>query len=124
MATFDDVRRLMADWPETEESTSYGTPSFKVRKKWICRLWSQREHDRDDIHDTEVLVVRCDLDEKPAPMDAFDGVLFSTPHYEGYPAMVVRLADADEDLLIDVLDDSYRLAAPATLIRLLDQADA
>ncbi len=124
MATFDDVRRLMADWPETEASTSYGTPAFKVRKQWICRLWSRREHDRDDVHDTEVLVVRCDLDEKAALIDAFDGVLFSTPHYDGYPAMVVRLADADEDLLIDVLDGSYRLAAPATLVRQLDQDGA
>ncbi len=35
--------------------------------------------------------------------------------------MVVRLADTDEDLLIDILDDSYRLAAPASLVRLLDQ---
>lgn len=50
MATFDDVRRLITGWPETEASTSYGTPAFKVRKKWICRLWSQREHDRYDVH--------------------------------------------------------------------------
>jgi hypothetical protein len=106
--------------PETAESTFYGTPAFKVGKQWICRLWSQREHDRDDVHDTEVLVVRCDLDEKAALVDAFGGVLFSTPHYDGHPAMVVRLADADDDLLIDVLDGSYRLAAPPALLRLPD----
>ena len=80
MAASDDVRRLITGWPETEESTSYGTPAFKVRKRWICRLRSLREHDRDDVHDTEVLVVSCDLDEKDALIQTHGGALFSTPH--------------------------------------------
>ena len=51
------------------------------------------------------------------------GVLFSTPHYEGYGAMLIRLADVSDDDLADYLEDSYRLKAPKTLIRRLDEED-
>ena len=119
MATFDDVRRLGTGLPEVTESTSYGTAALKVRAKSFCRLWSRREHDRDGVQDSEVLVVFCELDAKPMLLDAHDA-LFSTPHYEGYGAMLVRLDDVDLDDLADWLEDSYRLKAPKTLIRRLD----
>lgn len=83
-------------------------------------MWSEREHNRDDVHDTEVLVVFCDVDEKPALLSSFSDVLFSTPHYEGYGAMLVRLGRATEPELVDWLEDAYRLKAPATLRRQLD----
>jgi hypothetical protein len=120
MATFDDVRRLTADLPEVTESTSFGTPALAVRGKSFCRLWSAREHARDGVHDTEVLVVFCDLEEKPALIESSGGMLFSTPHYDGYGAMLVRLDDVDLDDLADVLEDSYRLKAPASLLKALD----
>lgn len=120
MATFEDVRRLGGRLPEVEEGTSYGTPALKVGGKAFCRVWRPGEHDRDGVHDTEVLVVFCDLDEKELLLDSAGGVLFSTPHYAGYPAMLVRLADVDVDLLDEVLEDSYRAKAPKRLLRLLD----
>lgn len=120
MPTFDDAKRVTADWPEVSESTSYGTPSLEVKGKSFCRMWGEREHDRDDVHDTEVLVVFCDLDEKPALIDAGCGVVFSTPHYEGYGAMLVRLADVTVDDLTDYLEDSYRLKAPVSVLRRFD----
>lgn len=83
-------------------------------------MWSEREHNRDDVHDTEVLVVFCDVDEKPALLSSFPDVLFSTPHYEGYGAMLVRLDRAIETDLVDWLEDAYRLKSPATLRRQLD----
>ncbi len=122
MVTFADVERLGAELPEVTVSTSYGTPALKVREKSFCRMWSQREHDRDDVHGTEVLVLMCDVNEKPHLIEADPGVLFSTPHYEGYGAMLVRLADVDPDDLADLLEDAYRQKAPATLVRRLDGA--
>lgn len=119
-ASFADVERLAAGLPEVTTSSSYGTPALKVRGKSFCRMWSTREHDRDDVHDTDVLVVFCDIDEKPALLDAFPGVLFSTAHYEGYGAMLIRLAAVEHDDLCDWLEDSYRLKAPVTLVRHLD----
>lgn len=120
MATFQDVKRAAADLPEVAESTSYGTAALKVRGKSFCRMWGDREHKRDRVDDTEVLVVYVDVDEKDALIDASDGVLFSTPHYDGYGAMLVRLKDVAPDDLADFLEESYRLKAPRTLLRRLD----
>lgn len=120
MATFDDVRRLGAELPEVTETTSYGTPALAVRKKSFCRLWGEREHRRDGVTDSEVLVVFCDPDEKVALVESSGGVLFSTRHYDGYGAVLVRLADVGVDDLADLLEDSYRIKAPATLRRRLD----
>lgn len=122
MATFDDVRRLGMALPEMAESTSYGTPALKVRKKLVCRMWSEREYNRDSVLDTEVLVVFCELDMKQALLDNHPDALFTVPHYDGYGAVLVRMADVGLDDLADWIEDSYRLKAPPTLIRQLDGA--
>lgn len=111
---------MAGDWPDVSVGTAYGTPALRVRRTSFCRLWSQREHDRDGVHDSKVLVVFCDVDEKPHLIDARPGVLFSTPHYDGYGAMLVRLADVDPRDLRDLLEDSYRIKAPTILVRRLD----
>ncbi len=120
MPTFDDVRRLGMALPEMAESTSYGTPALKVRKKLVCRMWSEREHNRDSVLDTEVLVVFCELDMKQVLLDNHPDALFTVPHYDGYGAVLVRMADVGLDDLADWIEDSYRLKAPPTLIRQLD----
>jgi hypothetical protein len=120
MATFDDVTCLGADLPEVTVGTWYGTPGLHVRGKGFCRMWSEREYRRNRVDDTEVLVVMCDVDEKPALIEAAGGVLFSTPHYDGHGAMLVRLADVELDDLADHLEDSYRIKAPPALRRRLD----
>jgi hypothetical protein len=80
-------------------------------------MWGEREHRRDGVDDSEVLVVFCQLEWKDALIAESDGALFSTPHYDGYPAMLVRLTDVDTDDLADHLEESYLLKAPATLRR-------
>ncbi len=120
MATFDDVRRIGMALPEMTESTSYGTPALKVRKKLACRMWGEREHRRDQVFDTEVLVLFCEPEMKPVLLDNHPSVLFTVPHYDGYGAVLVRMADVDLDDLADWLEESYRLKAPPTLVRQLD----
>ena len=118
MPTFDDVRRLAARLPEAEEAPSYrGMPALKVRGKPFCRLWSPAEHERDGVQGTEVLVVFCDADEKEALIETSAGALFSTPHYEGYAALLVRLADVHPSMLAELLEDSYRSRAPKRLTK-------
>jgi len=121
MATWDDVVRIGTQLPDVHVDQSYGTPALKVRKKSFARMWSEREHGREGVDpaETEVLVVMCDADEKAALIDTH-AALFQTPHYEGYGAMLVRLADVDDELLADVLDDAWRHKAPRGLIRQLD----
>lgn len=120
MATFDDVRQLGMRLPEVTEGTFYGTAALKVRGKGFCRMWSEREYNRDSVHDTEVLVVFCEPEAKEALLESHPGVLFSTPHYEGYGAMLIRLGEVKLDDLAEWLEDSYRRRAPDALLRRLD----
>ncbi|MEM7094583.1 MAG: MmcQ/YjbR family DNA-binding protein [Actinomycetota bacterium] len=114
--TYDDVVALVADWPGIAADNWYGTPGLKVGGKGFARMWSQREYDRNRVHDTEVLVVLCDVDEKAMLIESANGVLFSTPHYDGHGSMLVRLADVDRTDLAGYLEDGYRTKATARLL--------
>lgn len=67
-------------------------------------------------------VVRIGLDLPDVAVDQWFGTpaLFETSHYEGYGAMLVRLDDATDELITDILEDAWRQKAPATLIKRLD----
>lgn len=116
----DDVIRIGTALPEVEVSTSYGTPALKVGGKAFCRLWGPDENERKGPVEGEVLVVFVDTAEKQAWIDGSDGALFDQDHYRGHGAMLVRLDAIDEDLLADVLEQSYRRKAPRRLVRALD----
>jgi hypothetical protein len=91
----DELIALARELPEFEESTSYGRPALKVRGKFFAALRA----------DPDAIVVKCDLDEKPLLLDAHPSVLFETPHYHGYGAMLIRL-DAPLDDVREFLFDS------------------
>lgn len=114
--------RLGSELPDAEVSTSYGTPALKVRGKAFCRLWGPDEQARKGPEvEGEVLVVFVEQAEKRAWLETSDGALFDQAHYRGHGAMLVRLAEVDEDLLADVLEQSYRRKASRTLLRRLDE---
>ena len=119
--TFGDLKQLVAHLPEVTESTSYGTPSLKVRGKSFCRMWGDSDFDRNDVHHTEVLVVFCDLDEKPHLLAMDRKALFSTPHYDGHGAVLVRLNRVERSTLAGYLEESYLLKAPPSLRRALGE---
>jgi hypothetical protein len=82
------MRKAAADLPEVEESTSYGTPALKVRKKFLCR-----------IKDPDTLVLMCPLEEKELLMAAAPDIYYETDHYRGWPAVLVCIkAVSDEEL--------------------------
>jgi hypothetical protein len=109
MIGWEDAVALARQLPETEESTSYGTPALKVRGKLFARLRA----------DPDAIVLRCDLDEKPLLLDARPDILFETPHYQGYPALLIRLEASPEDLR-ELLIDSYAYVAPKRLVDALE----
>ena len=105
MATFATVETIMRDLPETEAGDAHGTPAFRVKKKFICRL---REPD--------VLVVKVeDLMLRDGLLQARPAQYFITPHYEDYPAVLVRLSRIDDAELEDLLTDAWYAAAPKRL---------
>jgi hypothetical protein len=105
------VRRIALALPGVEEGLSYGTPGFRVRGKFLARLWE----------DGDVLVVKCGDTERDFRIQADPETFFVTEHYRGYPTVLVRLARVRPDELRDVLAEAWRRAAPK---RLVDEYEA
>ena|SRR5205807_6694486 len=104
--TFDTVREIAQTLPGAEESTSYGTPAFKVKGKLFAR-----QH-----QDGESLVVGVDFEEREEMMSAAPEKFYITDHYLNYPWMLVRMSKVRPDELRDLLIGSWRRAAPKGLV--------
>jgi hypothetical protein len=105
------VRRLALALPGVEEGLSYGTPGFRVRGRFLARLWE----------DGETLVVKCGDDERDYRMKADPETFFITDHYRGYPTVLVRLAKVTEADLREVLEQAWRLHSPRRLVAEYDR---
>ncbi|MFF0813877.1 MmcQ/YjbR family DNA-binding protein [Rhodococcus sp. NPDC003318] len=106
MHTWDDVVAAASRLPEVEESTWYRTPALKVAGKGFARLRSEAEGG---------LVLMCGLDEKEALLASGDPAFHTTPHYDGYGAILVDLETVDHDQLVELLTEAWRLKAPKRL---------
>lgn len=112
MADWKTARRLGLGLPETEESTSYGTPALKVRGKMFARL---REDD-------ETLVVWVDPLEREALTQGDPETFYVTPHYQDYPLVLIRLGRIDSTELEELLIESWRTRAPKRVLKAYDEA--
>jgi hypothetical protein len=107
VASWDDVVRIGLRFPGVETGTSYGTPALRVRGKGICRLRT----------DPDALAMRViDLDDREALLEGKPQTYFSTPHYDGYPYVLVRLDAIDTDELAELIEDAWRIRAPKRLV--------
>ncbi|MFF5985708.1 MmcQ/YjbR family DNA-binding protein [Prauserella flavalba] len=111
MPTWEDVVAIGTKLPEVEESTWYRTPSLKVAGKGFARLRTEAEGG---------LVLMCGLDEKAALLESGDAAFYTTPHYDGYGAILVNLELVDAGQLTELIEESWRLKAPARLRKVLD----
>ena len=111
MATWDDVVAIGARFPEVAVATSYGTPALRVKGKGMCRLRT----------DPDALVVRVlDLADREALLQGNPRVYFSTPHYDGYPYVLVRLEEVSTEELAELIEDAWRIRAPKRLVAQYD----
>jgi hypothetical protein len=106
LAAFEPVRRAAVGLPEVVESTSYRTPSLKVRGKFFTRL----------KEDGKTLVVLVDFDSRDSMLRLQPEVFYLTDHYRDYPAVLVRLAAIRRPQLRELLADSWRRVAPRSLV--------
>ncbi len=110
------MRRIALSLPETTERQSYeGTPSFRTKRKAFTR----RRGDGESI----VVFVES-LEDKDALLAADSSRFFTTPHYDGYPVVLVRFAEVDVDELRELLTDSWRLCAPKRVLAAFEAAEA
>lgn len=106
MVSEEDVRRISLSLPETVEKPYERVPGFRVKGKLFARI-------REKPY---ALVVGCqDIEEKEVLIASEPEKFFQTPHYEGYPAVLVRLEAIDVEELRELLTDAWLLSAPARL---------
>ncbi|HET6546930.1 MAG TPA: MmcQ/YjbR family DNA-binding protein, partial [Solirubrobacter sp.] len=97
-----------------EVTTSYGTPALKVRDKLICRLRTN----------PDALVVRViDVADAEALLKGDPDVFFITPHYDGYPVVLVRLEATDPAQLEELVEDAWRVQAPKRVVAAYDAGE-
>ena len=114
MPSWADVVAAGARFPGVEESTSYGTPSLKVKGKFMCRMRTN----------PDALVVRViDVADQEALLKGNPDVFFITPHYENYPAVLVRLDVVTHEQLAELVEDAWRLQAAKRVVAAFDAGE-
>ncbi|MGY4770150.1 MmcQ/YjbR family DNA-binding protein [Kribbella sp. CWNU-51] len=124
MATLDDVERLVAALPETEQTTRHGNRTWAVGGKGYAweRPFSKADLKRfgdETPPDGPILAVRVeDLGEKEALLAAraADG-FFTIPHFDNYAAVLIELDQVSEPALSEALLDAWLLFARPALAK-------
>lgn len=99
-----DARRLLLGLPDIKEGRSYGFPSFLLDGRFFARF-------RDD--DTVLVLQLGTIAEREVLMQLEPEAFFFTEHYRNYPAVLIRLADVPQPLLVEVVTDARRQVAAA-----------
>jgi hypothetical protein len=125
MATLDDVRRLALALPRTDETVSWGSACWVVSKKGF--VWERPLRRADEaaltaagipLPEGDVLGVRvADLGVKEALIADDPDLYFTTPHFDGYPAVLVRLERIGLDELRELVEEAWVDRAPKTVAR-------
>jgi hypothetical protein len=120
MATQSDVRRIALSLPATREDDGYFAFSVLCGKKYKGFAWTWREriHARKPrVPNAEVLALRvANLDAKEILLMADAEKLFTEPHYDGFPAVLVRLKKIGRTELRHLLTQAWAAQAPRALL--------
>ena len=117
MVGWDDVRRIALGLPETSERRSHGGASWVVRDKGFVWERPLRPADIRALGDAAptgpILGARVEhLGAKAALLADASDVFFTTPHFDGYPAVLVRLDTIALDDLEEVVVEAWLARAP------------
>jgi hypothetical protein len=115
-----DVRRLALSLPETTEAEDhFGFFVLnKGKQKQFVWAWNERvEPKKARVPRADVLAVRVvDLEDKEALIRSDEEKFFTEPHYNGFPAVLVRLPLIDASELEELIVDAWRCQAPGGLV--------
>ena len=122
MASWDDVRRIALALPETSERLSRDLASWRVRDKLFVWERPLRPSDLralgDDAPTGPILGARVEhLFAKEALLADDPEVFFTTPHFDGYPAVLVRLDEITLDELGEVIVEAWLSRATKRLAK-------
>ena len=124
MATWDDVRRMALELPETSEQKT----AKRGRAKWLVKdkmfVWERplRQTDLRALGDAApsgpILGARVEhLIAKDALVNGEPEVFFTTPHFDGYPAVLIQLEKIPLDELEEVIIEAWLARAPKRLAK-------
>jgi hypothetical protein len=121
MATWDDVARVCLALPGTTEVRSRDMRQWKVADKLFVWERPLRKRDREELGDAAptgpVLGARVpDEGAKQALIAEEPDVYFTTRHFDGYPAVLVRLDALDEQALVELAGEAWACRAPRRLL--------
>ena len=119
-STDDDVRRIALALPETGERTSREHAQWTVKDKLFVWERPLRRSDLealgDSAPDSPILGARVEHEIAKQALIADDpDVFFTTPHFDGYPAILVQLEKIGIDELEEVIVEAWLSRAPKRL---------
>jgi len=122
MATWDNVASIVGELQLTEERSPH---EWRVGKKLIAWERPLRKSDREALAalgieppDGDILGVRvADEGIKFALIADEPDVYFTTPHFDGYPAVLVKLVEIDELGLRELIIEAWLTQAPKRLVQ-------
>jgi hypothetical protein len=121
MATLNDAARIAAALPEVTEGERHGGRTWSVNGKVFA--W-ERQFSKADVKrygdqtppDGPILAVRtADLGEKEAALAAGHDGIFTIPHFNGFPAVLVQLRSVARPVLRATIVDGWLAHAPPAL---------
>ena len=125
MADREDARRIALALPGTLEATDHF--GFSVdhngKAKGFAWAWNERIHPKKPrVPNPDVLAVRvANESEKQLLLASDETKFFTEPHYNGFPAVLVRLPAVDVDELAELITDAWRSQAPRALVKDFDR---
>jgi hypothetical protein len=119
----EDLDKLALAMPEATKEVEDGRPTYKVHDKMFC---FHRRRRKDAVDPTgeqldDVLVFRvADLGVKEMLVADSRRIYFTTPHWNGYSAVLVRIRDLerlDRDELRDLVEEAWLTRAQKRLAK-------
>jgi len=124
VATWDDVRELALALPGVEEGISHGTVAWRCGKLvvWVRPL-RQRERDELGADAPQGEILGAAVADEGVTFALIAGeprIFFTTAHFAGYPAVLVRLDVISRARLAEVVTDAWLAVAPKKLVEEFD----
>ena len=112
MASWSDVRKIALGFPGASEGVAFGSAAWTVNKKFFVWERPLRKSDLAALGAKApkgpILGVRtADLEMKDVLLASDPKVFFTTPHFDGYPAVLVRLDKIGIRRLRDVVEEAW-----------------
>jgi len=125
MADLNDLHRIALALPGTsqEEGRIAYAVQNKGKTKGIAWVWLERvDPKKARVPNPDVIAIRVrNTLEKEMLIDAQPTKFFTEPHYNGFPAILVRLAAIEADELEALILNAWRCQAPPALVKSFDQ---